>query len=102
MANEGQIRNIQRIHLHGVQAADIVDCLPINSFPNTRPFGSWKKLREENAHLNSNEFKNAFGINNSSVQRAVNDAFDSVHPELQRLWARILGIIEMPLDWPNG
>ena len=101
ISNENQIRNIQRLHLHGVQVPDIVDCLPINSFPNTKPFGSWNKLREENAHLRSSEFKTEFGINNASVEKAVRETFDSVHPELQRLWARILGIIEMPSDWPT-
>jgi hypothetical protein len=25
--------------------------------------------------------------------------FESVHPELQRLWSRILGILDVPPDW---
>jgi hypothetical protein len=101
MRNQYQIRNIQRLHLHGVQVPDIVDCLPISAFPKAKSFGSWKRLREENPHLKASDFKKQFEINNSSVSNAVKGAFDSVNPEIQRLWARILGILEYPEDWPT-
>jgi len=99
MRNQYQIRNIQRLHLHGVQVPDIVDCLPICAFPKAKPFGSWERLREENSHLKPSDFKKQFEINNSTVSNAVRGAFDSVDPEIQRLWARILGILEYPEDW---
>ena len=98
--NENQIRNIQRFHLHGVEVPDIVDCLPISAFPKAKSFGSWEKLREQNHHLEPTEFKRLFEINNSTVERAVGLSSDSVHPELQRLWARIVGILDIPDDWP--
>jgi energy-coupling factor transporter ATP-binding protein EcfA2 len=101
MRNQYQIRNIQRLHLHGVQVPDIVDCLPISAFPKAKSFGSWERLREENSHLKPSDFKKQFEINNSTVSNAARGAFDSVNPEIQRLWARILGIIEYPEDWPT-
>ena len=34
--------------------------------------------------------------------KAANDSSDLVHPEIQRLFASILGILELPEDWPIG
>lgn len=99
--NDNQIRNLQRLHLHGVEVPDIVDCLPIREFPKARSFKSWEKLRQQNENLRPSQFKNDFGIDDKSVENAVKGKLsqDSIHPELQRLWSRILGILDVPPDW---
>jgi hypothetical protein len=99
--NEFQIRNIQRLHLHGINAPDIVDCLPISAFPKAKSYGTWKRLREEHSHLKPTEFKKQFEINNHSVSKAAKDTIDTVDSEIQRLWSRMLGILEHPEDWPT-
>ncbi len=99
--NDNQIRNVKRLHLHGIEVPDIVDCLPISEFPRARSHKSWEKLREQNEDLRPSEFKNIFGIDDKSVEKAVKGKLsqDSIHPELQRLWSRILGILDVPADW---
>jgi energy-coupling factor transporter ATP-binding protein EcfA2 len=100
--NENQIRNVKRLHLHGLEVPDVVDCLPISAFPKAKKHGSWTKLRQNMPELHPERFKFEFGINDSSVNKAVNDSLDAVHPEIQRLFASILGILELPEDWPIG
>jgi hypothetical protein len=100
--NENQIRNVKRLHLHGLEVPDVVDCLPISAFPKAKKHGSWTKLRHNTPALHSEQFKFEFGINDSSVSKAVNDSLDTVHPEIQRLFASLLGILELPEDWPIG
>jgi len=96
-----QLVNIKRLHLHGVEVPDIVDCLPISAFPKASSFGSWTKLRSGNADMFPDKFKREFGITNSSVEKAAKTSLnDPLHPELQRLDARIRGIIDVPSDWP--
>ena len=99
--NESQIRNVKRLHLHGVEVPDIVDCLPISEFPKARSYKSWEILRQQNEDLIPSDFKNVFGIDDKSVEKAVKGKLsqDSIHPELQRLWSRILGILDVPPDW---
>ena len=99
--NENQIRNIKRLYLHGIDVPDVVDCLPIASFPKTRKHKTWTELREANSKLGSEKFKSDFGINETSIRKALNDVSDEVHEELQRLFASIKGIIEVPSDWPS-
>jgi len=101
--NDNQIRSMKRLHFHGVEVPDIVDCLPISEFPKARSFKSWEKLREQNEHLKPSEFKNLFDITDKSVEKAVKGKLsqDSIHPELQRLWSRILGILDVQPDWMN-
>ena len=99
--NENQIKNIKRLHLHGIDVPDIVDCLPIRFFPKARGYKTWTALREANSKLGSTKFKYEFGINEKSVKKAVNDMSDEVHEELQRLFSSIIGIIEVPSDWPS-
>lgn len=101
--NENQNKNIQRLYVHGIEVPDIVDCLPISAFPKTQPFSNWNKLREANSELKPTDFKREFGISNTSVEKAVKESSsDLIHPELQRLWARVSGIIEIPEDWPTN
>lgn len=99
--NENQIKNIKRLHLHGIDVPDIVDCLPIASFPKARKYKTWIELREANSKLSSEKFKSEFDINIASIKKALNDVSDEVHEELQRLFASIKGIIEVPSDWPS-
>jgi energy-coupling factor transporter ATP-binding protein EcfA2 len=100
--NEHQIRNVKRLHLHGLEVPDVVDCLPISAFPKAKKHGSWTKLRQNTSELHPERFKFEFGINDSSVSKAVTDSLDGVHPEIQRLFASIMGILELPEDWPIG
>ncbi len=99
--NDNQIRDVKRLHLHGIEVPDIVECLPISEFPKARSFKSWEKLRQQNEHLRPSEFKVKFGIDDKSVEGAVKGklAQDLIHPELQRLWSRILGILDVPPNW---
>lgn len=99
--NDNQIRNIKRLHLHGMGVPDIVECLPISEFPKARSFKSWEILRQQNEHLKPSEFKIKFGIDNKSVEKAVKGKLsqDLIHPELQSLWSRILGILEISPEW---
>ena len=99
--NDNQIRNIKRLHLHGVEVPDIVECLQISEFPKARSFKSWEELRQQNEHLRPSEFKKVFGIDDKSVESAVKGklAQDSIHEELRRLWSRILGILDVPPEW---
>ena len=102
--NDNQIRSMNRLHFHGVEVPDIVDCLPISEFPKAGSFKSWEKLREQNEHLKPSEFKNLFDITDKSVEKAVKGKLsqDSIHPELQRLWSRILGILDVQPDWMHN
>ncbi len=102
--NDNQIRNMKRLHLHGVEVPDIVECLPISEFPKARSFKSWEKLRQQNEHLRPSVFKKDFGIDDKSVESAVKGKLtqDSIHEELQRLWDRILGILDVPPEWMHN
>jgi len=99
--NENQIKSIRRLHLHGVEVPDIVDCLPISEFPRANNFDSWVELREANPGLYPDRLKKEFGITADSVTKAVKNSKDWTHPELQRLYNRILGIVDLPSDWPT-
>ena len=88
---------LSRVHLHGLSVPDIVDVLPVGEFGGTGRFGSWEELRrhESNADLGADEFKAKFDVNSDRFRRAVDGSFqDGIHPELQRLFARIVGIVE--------
>jgi ABC-type branched-subunit amino acid transport system ATPase component len=100
--NENQIKSIRRLHLHGVDVPDIVDCLPISEFPGALHFHTWVQLREANPNLHPEEFKREFRITTDSVTKAVKNLKDWNHPELQRFYTRILGIVDLPSDWPNN
>lgn len=96
--NQNQLKSIRRVHLHGVEAPDIVDCLPIGEFQEARKYRSWRELREE-TDLKPNKFKVVFKINETSVTRAVKN-LKEWHPELQRLYSRTLGLLEREEDYP--
>lgn len=97
-----QQKNIKRLHLHGVEVADIVDCLPIEDFPTAcKEAKNWKNLHERHPKLTGQQFKRRFDINNETVQKSVRSGNfrDSIHPELQKLWARIQGLFEDQPNW---
>ena len=88
-----------RLHFHGIEYPDIVDCLDIAYFPkasksvNNKKFGSWKSLRDEIPNMHPEAFKHEYGITNRSVEKASAD-MKSVDEELKRLLARVQGLIE--------
>jgi len=92
-------RDVGRLHFHGIEYPDIVDCLDIANFPKAsqsvknKKFGSWKSLRDENPNMHPEAFKHEYGITNRSVEKAAAD-MKSVDEELKRLLARVQGLIE--------
>ena len=96
-------RNVQRLHLHGVEYPDIVDCLPISSFPKahkpdqTNIYDSWQELRDDFSNLKPDTFKSRFKINELSVKKVLSSVdLKSFDPELIRLLHRIVEQIEKP------
>jgi hypothetical protein len=88
---------MSRVHLHGLAVPDIVDLLPVSDFENTGRFGSWEALRSHpsNADLGADAFKLKFGIKGERVRHVASRSMQhGVHPELQGLFARIVGILE--------
>lgn len=91
-------QSLSRIHLHGLEAPDVVDLLPISSFPRATGYQSWGQLRgnPEHEELLGTSFKNKFGINSESIGKAIEEGISNqIHPELQRLFARVMGILEV-------
>lgn len=98
---QGVARMVGRVHLHGIDLPDVVDALPIGEFPATRPFTSWATLRadESNSNLGAEAFKRKFRITPSAVERVAKTSLEQfIHPELQRVFARIVGIMEVRED----
>lgn len=94
---EAVATTLSRVHLHGLSVPDIVDVLPIGEFGGTGQFGSWVELRrhESNVNLGADAFKAKFDVKTDRVRRAVDRSLqDGLHPELQRLFARVMGIVE--------
>lgn len=98
--NQNQLKNIRRVHLHGIEAPDIVDCLPIGEFREACKYRSWKELREKTSDVQPSKFKSVFKINEASVTRAVKN-LKEWHPELQRLYNRTLGLLEREENFPS-
>lgn len=95
---DGVAAMVGRVHLHGIELPDIVDALPVELFPSTKPFKSWAKLRadESNSDLGADAFKRKFEITSPAVELAARKSLESsVHPEIQRVFARIEGLIQM-------
>jgi energy-coupling factor transporter ATP-binding protein EcfA2 len=92
------VESLARVHLHGLEVDDVVDLLPIAEFPNTEGFASWQELRADPKirGLSGEQFKDRFDITSASIDRAL-ERIDShqLHPELQRLFARITDILEV-------
>jgi hypothetical protein len=81
---------IRRIHLCGLRENDVVDYLPIKSFPKASQYGeTWKEVhdrfRAQNKNRSGENFKTLFEINETSVRRAIKDNADFVHEELGNL-----------------
>lgn len=95
---DGVANLVSRVHLHGIGLPDIVDTLPVKHFQNVGRHRTWDALRSDpsNVDLGADAFKSRFGITNDSVKRAATASFQiAIHPELQRLFARIVGILEV-------
>ena len=81
---------IRRIHLCGLRENDVVDYLPIKSFPKASQYGeTWNEVhdrfRAQNKNRSGENFKTLFEINETSVRRAIKDNADFVHEELGNL-----------------
>jgi hypothetical protein len=78
-----------RIFVFGLECDDIVDLLPISSFPKARRFASWAAAHDDfdtrHPRAGGEKFKYEFGIKDRSVGDALKATMDSVHPELGRL-----------------
>ena len=98
--NPNQAKSIRRVHLHGVEVPDIVDCLPIGQFQEARKYHSWEELREKTNDVKPSKFKSVFKINEASVARAVKN-LKEWHPELQRLYNRTVGLLEREENFPS-
>jgi hypothetical protein len=76
--------------LCGLRENDVVDYLPIKSFPKASQYGeTWKEVhdrfRAQNKNRSGENFKTVFEINETSVRRAIKDNADFVHEELGNL-----------------
>lgn len=103
-------RSIGRLNLVGLDCHDIVDLLPIEYFGKVADCGSWEVARSEwewqkkNRHTKDG-FKKYCGITSDSVREAL-DRMGSDgkgwHPELQRLYSRVVGMLQTDPDDPRG
>lgn len=90
-----------RVHLFGLEREDIVDYLPIASFPEALKFGSdWAAVhngvrKKFGPHVSGERFKELVRINEKSVQRAISDNLDRVEPELGDLVNMIRRLISL-------
>ena len=91
---------VSRVHLFGLERDDIVDYLPVASFPKASALGdNWTSVRQAYRKLNTGgvsgeKFKADLGITEDAVRRAIAGNLDHVDPEL----ARLLGLIRRLVD----
>ena len=81
---------IRRIHLCGLLEDDVVDYLPIKSFPKAAQYGeTWTEVhaqfRAQNKNRSGENFKKLLGIDGTSVRRAIKENSDFIHEELAEL-----------------
>ena len=81
---------IRRIHLCGLRENDVVDYLPVKSFPKAAQYGeTWTEVhaqfRAQNKNRSGENFKKLLGIDGTSVRRAIKENADFVHEELAEL-----------------
>ena len=81
---------IRRVHLCGLREDDVVDYLPIKSFPKASQYGeTWAEVhaqfRAQNKNRSGENFKKLLGIDGTSVRRAIKENADFVHEELAEL-----------------
>jgi len=81
---------IRRVHLCGLREDDVVDYLPIKSFPKASQYGeTWTEVhaqfRAQNKNRSGENFKKLLGIDGTSVRRAIKENADFVHEELAEL-----------------
>ena len=80
-----------RVHLFGLIREDIVDYLPVTSFPKALELGDdWAEVRKQfrkkfGDRATGEKFKDVVGVFESSVKKAIADNMDRVEPELAEL-----------------
>jgi len=90
---------VERIFIFGLDCDDIVDLLPIASFPKAATFSNWQDAHAatdvKNPFAGGEAFKAQFGINIGSVKRAMDQNRDAVHPEFGRLIQEVRRFLEI-------
>jgi hypothetical protein len=76
--------------LCGLREDDVVDYLPIKSFPKAAQYGeTWTEVhaqfRAQNKYRSGENFKKLLGIDGTSVRRAIKENSDFIHEELAEL-----------------
>lgn len=78
----------RRLYLHGIDADDIVDLLPIKYFPKAAAaHKNWEEAHQ--SAPNGSVFKDKFGIDGGTISKALSKDQGNLHPELNRLLGRI-------------
>jgi hypothetical protein len=86
---------LARIRVHGIDADDIVDCLPFDRPFRTRGRTSWTDAHEKfraDGRVNGNEFKQLHNITNDTLREALENA-ETIDPRLAELYDLILRIL---------
>jgi hypothetical protein len=87
-----------RIHIFGLDCDDIVDLLPISSFPKANGFRDWTSAHSDfdkrHPRAGGEKFKLELDIHDRSVQAAVARNKDAVHPELGRLVDAVRSLLD--------
>ena len=82
----------RRIHIHGIDADDVVDLLPIQYFhAAARVHKNWEQAHT--AVPTGGAFKDKFEINGNTIAKALAKDQGKRHPELDRLLERINGLL---------
>jgi hypothetical protein len=81
-----------RLLVHGIDVPDIVDCLDPKYFRNV---STWEHAHSaaKQKRLNGEAFKKVHKIERSRIERALNDPDFTWHPELQKVYSRICGLL---------
>lgn len=87
-----------RIYIFGLECDDIIDLLPISSFPKAVRFGNWATahtdFEQKRPHSRGEAFKQEFGITDRTIQNAVAQNKDTVHAELSRLVSSVRHLLD--------
>ena len=81
-----------RLLVHGIDVHDIVDCLDPKFF---RSVSTWELAHAaaKEKRLNGEAFKKVHKIERSRIEKALNDPDFTWHPELQKVYSRICGLL---------
>jgi hypothetical protein len=81
-----------RLLVHGIDVPDIVDCLEPRFFRNVSTWESAHAAAKEK-RLTGEAFKKVHKIDRSRIEKALSDPDFTWHPELQKLYSRICGLL---------